>query len=213
MLLETEERTKQLQKLCTFSGKRGKDMKKISMALAISLMIVSAVIGLAGGYYISPAYKQTMYAKDEMGLGQADAFVDQRYLNLMARHHRGAILLADQIAGNSERQEIKDLAADIQAGEPKLIEELYRWKKDWYQDDREVTDPKVPNLGPSDEKIDLRFLNALIAHHQNGIEMTQEIRTKSSRKEILDNADAVENFLSGSLVTLINWREKWFNIK
>ena len=188
-------------------------MNKISLPLAISLMIVSAIVGLAGGYYISPTYQQTMYIKEVMGLGQSDRFVDLRYINQMAAHHRGAMLLARQIADKTQRQELKSLAADIEKGEPKLIEELYRWKNDWYSDDRKVADPVVANIGQADDKVDLRFLNALIAHHKAGIEMTQEIRTKSSRKEVLDNADAVENFLTSSLTTLKVWREEWFNVK
>lgn len=188
-------------------------MKQISLPLAISLMIVFLILGLLGGYYISPSYQQTMYTKEEMGFGLADRFVDLRYINQMASHHQGAILLANQIAEKTQRQELKILASDIQIGEPKLIEELYQWKRDWYNDDRKVTDPVVANLGPADEKVDLRFLNALITHHEDGIEMTQEIRTKSARAEILDNADAVENFLNNSLTTLKQWREQWFNVK
>ncbi|MDA1316618.1 MAG: DUF305 domain-containing protein [bacterium] len=187
-------------------------MNKLSVPLTLSLMIVSLVIGLAGGYYLSPSYQQTMYEKEEMGFGQADRFVDLRYINQMATHHKGAILLSNQIAEKTERDELKELAIAIQAGEPKLIEELYGWKKDWYKDARTVPDPKVANLGTPDEKVDLRFLNALIAHHEAGIVMTREIRTKSSRKEILDNADAVETFLTGSITTLKKWREQWFNV-
>lgn len=188
-------------------------MKQLSLPFVISLVIIAFIAGLAGGYYVSPTYQQTMYVKEEMGLGRADRFVDLRYINQMAVHHRGAILLAQQIADKTQRQEIKKLAADIQNGEPKLIEELYSWKKDWYNDDRKVTDPIVANLGQKDEKIDLRFLNALIAHHEAGIEMTAEIRTKSSRSEVLNNADAVEGFLKNSIITLKDWREQWFNVK
>jgi uncharacterized protein (DUF305 family) len=59
---------------------------------------------------------------------------------------------------------------------------------------------------------DLRFLNALIAHHENGIVMTQEVRAKSSRAEVLDNADAVEAFLKKTGVMLREWRKAWYNI-
>lgn len=187
-------------------------MKTISSPLAVSLMIVAFVLGLVGGYYVSPSYQQTMFVKDEMDLGQADTFVDLRYINRMAAHHTGAILLANQIAQQSQKRELLALAADIQKGEPVLIEELYSWKKEWYKDGRRVADPKVVQLGSYDNTFDLRALNALIAHHEMGIKMTQEVRLKSSRKEILDNADAVENFLTGSLVTLKKWREEWFSV-
>ncbi len=188
-------------------------MNTISLPMAVSLMIVTGTVGLAGGYYISPTYQQTMYVKEEMGFGQADRFVDLRYIDKMAAHHTGAILLANQIESLSQRKEIKDLAADIKKGEPKLIDELYQWKREWYSDTRKARDPVVANIGSADEKSDLRFLNALIAHHEAGIEMTQEIRKKSSRKEVLDNADAVEDFLKNTLVTFKNWRSQWYNIQ
>lgn len=169
------------------------------------------MLGLLGGYFVSPTYQQTMYDKDEMGFGKADRFVDLRYLNQMAAHHRGAMLLAEQIKDKTTRPELKELSEAILIGEPKLIDELYGWKRDWYKDSRKVTDPVVANLGSADDKVDLRFLNALIAHHEAGIEMTKEIRTKSNRAEVLNNADTVEAFLDGSLTTLKGWRKEWFN--
>ncbi len=176
-------------------------------------MAVTGVVGLAGGYYVSPTYQQTMYTKEDMGLGLADRLLDLRYINKMATHHKGAILLAKQLETKTQREEMKKLALDIQTGEPKLIAELYQWKNDWYNDSREAPDPIVADLGSQDDKVDLRFLNALISHHEAGIEMTKEARVKSSRSEILDNADAVEQFLSGSIVTLKNLRETWYDVK
>ncbi len=188
-------------------------MKKISWMLTVSLMIVTLVVGLTLGYFFSPDYQQTMYDKTAMDLGPADRRVDLSYINQMAAHHTGAILLADQLEGKTSRPELQALIKDIQTGEPKLIAQLYDWKKAWYQDPRPAKNPQVAQLGGSDDKIDLRFLNALIAHHQTGIAMAQEIRTKSSRSEVLNDADAVEKFLSDSLVTLRTWRQDWYGIK
>lgn len=177
---------------------------------AISTLVVGILIGTGIGYYLTPQYQETMYSK-AMNLGPADRLVDLRYVNAMIAHHRGAMLLATQ-AEQSRRSEIVSLAAAIQRDEPKLIDELYQWKRDWYRDGRSVRDPLPAQLGAYDETLDLRFLNALIAHHEEGIRMTQEVRTKSSRKEVLDNADAVERFLKTTLVTLKEWRKAWYNV-
>ncbi len=188
-------------------------MKQINLTLAISLMIVTLVTGMLFGYYVSPNYQQTMYSNEEMGLGKADKFVDLRYINKMSAHHRGAILLADQIMDKTKREELKKLAKMIQEAEPKLISELYTWKKDWYKDTSKVKDPIVANLGQYDERFDLRFLNALIAHHEEGVEMTKEIRTKSTNSEVLNNADIVEKVLSDGIVNLKKWREEWYGVR
>ncbi len=185
---------------------------KISIYLALGLVVVGSVLGIGFGYYLTPEYKTTMYENNSMSLGQADRSFDLRYLNAMIAHHRGAMLLAEQLGNSTSRPEMKTLSQNILSDEPKAIAELYTWKKDWYGDTKSVQDPIVANLGPAGETFDLRFLNAIIAHHEVGIVMTQETRMKSSRAQILDNANAVEAFLSKGLETLKGLRTTWYNI-
>ena len=187
-------------------------MQKISIYLVLTLMIVALIIGLGIGYALTPQYRLAMYEEQSMGLGEADRWLDLRYVNAMITHHQGAMLLAEQAKKNGQRQEIKDLADAILKDEPVAIAELYAWKKDWYQDSRQASAPYPVRLGESDDKFDLRFLNALIAHHQAGVLMTQEIRAKSSRVEVLNNADAVELFLNNGLSMLKDWRQSWYQI-
>ncbi len=186
-------------------------MYKISIVLTVSLMIVAGIIGVGIGYYLTPQYSLTMYDKNVMDLGRADRWLDLRYINAMITHHRGAILVAKQ-AEVSGRKEVRDLVMAIQKNEPPLIAELYAWKKQWYNDTRPVKDPIVPNLGSYDTSFDLRFLNAVIAHHESGIVMTKEVRVKSTRSEVLNNADAVEAFLTTSGTMLKEWRKNWYKI-
>lgn len=186
-------------------------MKKISLYLALSLMIVAGVMGIGIGYYLTPQYSLAMYDKNTMDLGRADKWLDLRYINAMIAHHRGALLVARQ-AEQSTRDEVRNLARDIQQNEPPLIDELYAWKKEWYGDARRVADPVVPQLGPVDDTFDLRFLNVVIAHHEAGIAMTQDVRLKSSNAQVLNNADAVESFLRGSMSLLTQWRKDWYNL-
>ena len=187
-------------------------MTKISLTLAIALVIISGIMGLGFGYYLTPEYQVSMYEKDSMSLGRADRSLDLRYINTMISHHRGAMLLAEQASLNGSRKEITDLSKDILKNEPGAIAELYEWKKEWYKDTRLVRDPIVANLGSSDDKFDLRFLNALIAHHEYGLIMTDDAKTKSSRTEILNNVDAVSTFLTTTLKVFEDWRMEWYKI-
>jgi uncharacterized protein (DUF305 family) len=186
-------------------------MQKISIYLTMSLVVVGVILGMGIGYSFTPQYSLSMYDKSSMDLGRADKWVDLRYINAMIAHHRGAMLLAKQ-AEKSQKIEIQDLAKEIQKNEPVAIEELYSWKKNWYGDSKKVTDPIVSNLGNYDETFDLRFLNALIAHHQNGLLMTKDISSKSNRSEILNNANTVEKFLNDSGEMFKTWRKSWYNI-
>ncbi len=185
---------------------------KVSLYLTLGLVVTGFLVGLGVGYYLTPEYRVSMYDKNTMSLGQADRTFDLRYINAMIAHHRGAMLLAEQLAKNSERPEMKTLAQNILNDEPKAIAELYAWKKEWYGDTKAVRDPVVANLGPADSTFDLRFLNAMIAHHEAGVVMTKETRIKSSRAEILNNADAVEAFLVNGIQALKGLRSTWYNI-
>lgn len=187
-------------------------MNKTSSYLAASFLVIGIIIGIGIGYYLTPQYQTSMYEKNGMTLGRADRTFDLRYVNEMISHHRGAMLLAEQLKNGTTRPELKGLAEDILKNEPAAIAELYAWKKEWYGDARKVRDPIVPNLGSADGKFDLRFLNAIIAHHEAGIEMTKETRLKSSRTEVLNNADAVEAFLKNGLETLRAARASWYGI-
>lgn len=185
---------------------------KISIYLASGLLVVGLLVGVGFGYYLTPEYRSSMYDKGDMSLGPADKNFDLRYIDSMIAHHRGAMLLAQQLGDNTTRGEMKSLSQAILADEPKAISELYKWKSEWYGNTKKVDDPVVPNLGTYDDKFDLRFLNAIIAHHEAGIEMTQETKTKSTRLQILNNADAVETFLANGLASLKALRLAWYNI-
>ncbi len=186
-------------------------MKKVSLYLTLSLIAISFVLGIFIGYFQTPEYKGNMYSKN-MDLGFPDRTFDLRYINAMIAHHRGAILLAEQLKQNTEREDLKKLAEEILSNEPALINELYSWKKEWYGDVRQVREPKVSNLGSYDEKFDLRFLNAMIAHHVEGAAMAKETLSKSSRKEVVNNANVVYEFLTNGAQSLKTLRNSWYNI-
>jgi uncharacterized protein (DUF305 family) len=184
----------------------------MSKLLTVSLVIIAFMIGVGFGHVISPQYAQMNDRDAEMvDLGRADKYVDLRYINAMIAHHRGAMQLADQVKDQTKRPEIKALAESIIKDEPKNIDELYAFKKEFYKDDSRVADKKVANLGTYDEKLDLRLLNALIAHHNEGLMMNKEIRVKSTRNEILSSADATDEFFTRTLAIFKQWRAEWYS--
>ena len=183
----------------------------MAKSLAIALIIVAFVIGIGTGYVLTPFYSMDSYTNSHMnGFGQADRYIDLRYIDAMIAHHLSAMKLAQEAKKYSERQEIISLADEIIKNEPPAIEQLYSWKKEWFNNGKKIAASEVPNLGTFDEKFDLRFLNAIIAHHEEGIKMAKEIRYKSLRPEILNNADDVEKFLKNSIGMLSEWRSQWY---
>ena len=81
-------------------------MKTVSLPFALSLVIVTFLGGLAVGFFVSPEYQSRMYDKTDMTLGTSDRWLDLRYIDQMIAHHRGAMLLAEQVKQYSQRKEI-----------------------------------------------------------------------------------------------------------
>lgn len=181
--------------------------------LVSALLIITFTIGLGAGYTLTPEYA-SMSDKEEtmVPLGAADRYVDLRYINGLISHHLTAIDLARQALRESHREEIRSLAEEIIASDERGIAELMTWKQSWFKDDRKISKFDAVNLGTNDNKFDLRFLNALIYHHETAIMTASEISTKSSRNEVLNLADTIKVSLSSGMRSLEQWRADWYGI-
>lgn len=186
----------------------------MSKPLTFSLIIITFILGLNVGFILSPEYAVKMQSRNTsmVELGKSDKFVDLRYIDNMIAHHQSAIFMAKQIPKCSQGIDLINLGKEIIKSDEASITELYSWKKSWYKDTRVITNYEKINLGECDSRFDLRFINAMISHHDEAIASAKEIRTKSSRNEILNLADNVIQSLSASKSQLIEWRKNWFNI-
>lgn len=182
--------------------------------LVFALLIITFTLGLGAGYTLTPEYAKEMQAKnlpmEELGL--PDKYLNLRYLNGVIAHHRAAIFLAKQAIDNSHKDEIRKLGEEIVKADEDSIKELISWKLSWFGDSRQNPNFNKINLGENDGKFDLRFLNALIAHHDEAIVTAKEVMTKSSRLEVLNLADGIITGLSASKIRLVDWRKAWYQI-
>lgn len=186
----------------------------MSKPLITSLVIISFILGMGTGFTLSPEYANKMATKQSTmkELGNPDKFLDLRYLDNVIAHHQSAIYMAKQAETETQRPEIKSLAQEIIKVDEASIIELYTWKKSWYKNSKQIINYEKINLGKSDNNFDLRFLNALIAHHDEAIMGGEEIRTKSNRNEVLTLADSIIEGLTKSKTQLLTWRKSWYKI-
>jgi uncharacterized protein (DUF305 family) len=68
---------------------------------------------------------------DPQQLGNRDPF-DKAFIDAMIPHHQSAIEMAQVAREKSEIPEIKELAADIISAQQNEIEEMTRWRQQWY---------------------------------------------------------------------------------
>jgi uncharacterized protein (DUF305 family) len=150
-------------------------------------------------------------------IGAKNVMSDAEFLDNAIPHHEGAVIMAQVVLENSERPELRNFAQSVITGESKSIAQLYEWRRDWYgKQDRIFLDqvsPKVSmiiDLGEKDPEFDLRFLEAMIAHHQGAINMLQGILIPTARPEIHSTATAGVVALAADINTMQQWKKDWY---
>ncbi len=165
-----------------------------------------------------------------MDLGPADASYDLRFVDAMTPHHQGAVIMAKEAQQKSKRSEIKKLADDIIKAQNKEIEQMKQWRKAWYPKagDKpmayhaqmghmmEMSPEQLQsmmmntNLGAADADFDLRFINAMIPHHEGALTMAKDALSKSKRPEIKQMARDILTSQQKEIDQMKQWRQDWY---
>ena len=165
-----------------------------------------------------------------MDLGPADANFDLRFIDGMMPHHQGAIVMAKEAQQKSQRPEIKKLADEIIMAQTKEITELQTWRKQWYPNassmpmahnakmghmmemnaDQMKGMMMTQDLGAQDAEFDLRFINAMIPHHEGAVKMAQEASTKSTRPEVKQLSKDIISSQQTEIKQMQEWKKAWY---
>jgi uncharacterized protein (DUF305 family) len=165
-----------------------------------------------------------------MDLGPADENFDLRFIDAMILHHQGAVVMSEEALEKSNRPEIKELAQSIIDGQEQEISQMQEWRQAWYPDagsepvafhaemghDMPMTKAMQDSmmmsgdLGAADEEFDLRFINAMIPHHEGAVIMAQEALEKSNRPEVKELAQAIIDAQQPEIDQMTQWRQTWY---
>lgn len=66
------------------------------------------------------------------------------------------------------------------------------------------------DLGPADANYDLRFIDAMIMHHQGAVDMAKDTQQKSKRPEIKKLADDIIKAQNQEISQMKQWRTAWY---
>jgi uncharacterized protein (DUF305 family) len=167
----------------------------------------------------------------DMDLGPADANYDLRFIDAMIMHHQGAVDMAKEAQEKSKRTEIKQLGTDIIKDQNQEIAQMKQWRTTWYPkagDQPMAYDAKMGHmmamstqqqqammmsmdLGTTDAEFDLRFINAMIPHHEGAVVMAQDALQKSQHSEIKQLAQEIIKAQKGEIQQMEQWRKAWYN--
>ncbi|MFK0731828.1 MAG: DUF305 domain-containing protein [Gloeotrichia echinulata GP01] len=165
-----------------------------------------------------------------MDLGPADANYDLRFIDAMIPHHQGAIEMAKAAQQKSKRAEIKKLAEEIIKAQNQEITQMKNWRQTWYpkasnklmaydaqqQKTIEMSSQQMQamtmnmDLGAADTEFDLRFINAMIPHHEAAVIMGKDALQKSQRGEIKKLAQGIIKAQNTEINQMQQWRKAWY---
>jgi uncharacterized protein (DUF305 family) len=138
--------------------------------------------------------------------------------------------MAEAALEHSQRPEIRQLAENIIAAQQVEIKQMQDWRAAWYPDA-----PTVPimyhaemkhdmpmdqammgamrmdmDLGGADDEFDLRFINAMIPHHEGAVVMAEDLQNKSNRPELQTLAEAIITSQQAEIDEMKQWRQEWY---
>lgn len=138
--------------------------------------------------------------------------------------------MAQEALQKSTRPEIKQLAQAIINAQQKEIAELKQWRTAWYptasatpmmysaemghtmpmSEEMKSSMRMDTNLGAADDQFDLRFINAMIPHHQGALVMAKEALEKSDRPEIKQLAQDIISSQTQEIAQMQQWKKVWY---
>ncbi|MBD2093211.1 DUF305 domain-containing protein [Microcoleus sp. FACHB-1515] len=166
-----------------------------------------------------------------MDLGPKNETFDLRFIDGMIPHHEGAVVMAQEALQKSNRPEIKQLAQEIIDAQEREIAELKSWRQSWYPDaptepvmfdaqmghdmpmsqEMEASMRMEGSLGAADDQFDLRFINAMVPHHEGAVTMAQQALQNSDRPEIKQLAQSIIDSQQQEINQMKQWKQQWYN--
>jgi uncharacterized protein (DUF305 family) len=165
-----------------------------------------------------------------MDLGPADADYDLRFIDAMIPHHQGAVNMAQEVMEKSKRPEMKKLSQDIIVAQKQEIAQMKQWRKTWYpnasptpmawhaqmghmmamSEDMKKGMMMSMDLGKGDADFDLRFINAMIPHHEGALVMAKDALSKSKRPEMKKLSQDILTSQQQEIERMKQWRKDWY---
>ena len=183
-------------------------------------MAMMAVVLIACGRNSSAVVPTATAGQDMAGHDMSsmsmtsDAPYDAMFIDSMIVHHQGAITMAQEALEKAQHTELKLFAQNVIMVQDGEITQMKVWRNNWYPD-LAISAGNGMGMGDiivsSDDSIsyDIRWIDAMISHHQAAVTMAQDALTKAEHADIKNLAQAVIDMQSAEITQLEAWRDQW----
>ncbi len=147
-------------------------------------------------------------------------YSDERFVDMMAAHHRMAIEMAKVAREKGEHDEVRQLAENMISAQQDEIEELSSIKERSFGSSEVATTPNpaerttfamfAPDQLADQQPFDKAFIDSNIPHHASAIEMASVTLMQSEDAEIKSLARQIVDTQSREVGKMIGWRQEWY---
>jgi len=132
------------------------------------------------------------HSKMESSSRAAEQPYELQFIDTMTAHHQGAVDMALLAATRAQHGELKSLAENIITGQRKEIEQMGKWRDEWFAGKPAAINMDFPGMragmqGMDMKKLDslkandfdLEFINQMIPHHEGAVVMAKDAVAKA----------------------------------
>ncbi len=139
---------------------------------------------------------------------------DASFAAEMAEHHQGAIHMARIARRRAEHPEIRRLARSIESTQQAEIRVLKHLGEELHDEGEHagghgMAHADLPALRRA-KPFDRAFIDAMIPHHEDAIEMSQKVIAEGEHPDLRRMAKAIITAQAGEIRQMRAWRERWY---
>lgn len=211
-------------------------MKKNKYGLIVIATIAVVVIAGVAIYAINksnnatsentsnPQQTSNTEAMDKYATLKGDDF-DETYIAEMLAHHEGAISMSEMVGASTDRKELLDLAQTIMQAQSQELIKMQTWQADWGYEKTmgghsshsgmgnemsgTMMDMGKELEGLKGSEFDKKFLELMIEHHQQAVDMSKYANTNAGHQEVKDLAKAIIDAQNAEIAQMKQWQMDW----
>lgn len=148
---------------------------------------------------------------------------DLQFIDSMIHHHEGALKMSEMIIPKTQRPELKSFAERIIVDQKKEIEQMKRWRDEWYAGKPNAVNMEMSGMKMSEmrgshstdmentsaDEAELKFVEMMIQHHEGAVLMAKEALTKAEHAEIKMLAENVIKAQQAEITQMQAWKKAW----
>ena len=188
-------------------------MRTISLAVLGVLVAGAIAWGVAGRVGSSdPQMASTGHAP----VMDTNPPYDRVFIDGMVPHHQLAVQMAQIVLERGKRPELRGMAKSVIDAQSKEITQMKAWRKAWFgsADTPMEMAHATPGMdlsaltGAAD--VDRAFIDQMVLHHQNAIDIATQAKTNAQHLEIRDLAARITTAQQSEVAQMERWRTAWY---